>query len=84
VAAQYRTRPSEIFDWPIREFVGIVSAIDRAFSYQICSTAEMTGTTFTHGNPYPTWKYDRIAELPTGFKTLSEIEATTEGMLAGG
>lgn len=84
VAAQYRTRPMEIYDWPIREFVGIVSAIDRAMNYQICATAEMTGTKFTHGNPYPTWKFDRKAELPTGFRTLSEIEATTEGMLAGG
>ena len=83
VAAQYRVRPKEIYDWPIREFVGIVSAIDRAFGYQLCTFAEMNGTTFKKGNPYPTWKYDRKADLPTGFRTISEIEESAHGLIAG-
>lgn len=84
VAYQYRCRPKEIYDWTIKEFLDAQDAIDRAMGYQICQMAEIAnGVTFKKGNPYPTWKFNRLAELPTGFRTIADIDAGAKGLIAG-
>lgn len=80
VAINSGKEPEEVWDWPIRKFQLAQNAIDRRLGYQIFTQAEMTGMVkFNDGNPYPTWKYDRKTELPSGFKTLEELEASTKG-----
>lgn len=84
VAAQYRCRPSEIYDWTVKEFMDAQEAIDRAMGYQIYTLAESAGwVTFKNGNPYPTWKFNRKAALPTGFRTIADIDAGAKGLIAG-
>lgn len=84
VAAQYRCRPKEIYDWTIKEFMDVQEAIDRAMGYQIYTLAETAGwVTFKNGNPYPTWKFNRTADMPMGFRTIADIEAGANGLIAG-
>ena len=61
---------------------GFDRAIDRTLGYQIYTLAQAVGLTkFEKGAPYPTWKFDRISELPAGFKTLTQLEAKAKGQL---
>lgn len=72
--------PDTIWDWPIRKFELAQRAVDRKLGYEIFTSAEMSGMVkFERGNPYPTWKYDRASDMPDGFKTLDELEASTKG-----
>jgi len=84
VALHAHCRASEIYDWSIREFSKMQDAIDRSLGYQIYTTAEASGyVTFKKGNPYPSWKFDRKSEIPTGFTSVSELDAGAKGLLAG-
>ena len=82
VAAATGHRAKEIWDWPIREYLGMQSAVDRRLRFQLCATAEMSGTVkFKHGNPYPSWVNERKSALPNGFVALSDLEAGAKGLL---
>nr|DAL34552.1 MAG TPA_asm: hypothetical protein [Caudoviricetes sp.] len=82
VAANVGRDADELWDWPIRKFKGFDKAIDRTLGYQIYKLAEAVGLTkFENGAPYPTWRFDRISELPAGFKTLTQLEAKAKGQL---
>ena len=84
VAANAHCRAKDILDWSIREFHGMQAAIDRTLGYQIYTLAEKSGyVTFPKGNPYPTWKFDRKSDLPTGFISISELDAGAKGLVAG-
>lgn len=82
VAVNAHVNPSEIWNWPIRDFKMIQDAIDRTINYQVFQTAEHSGfVKFKRGNPYPTWKYNRKLEIPAEFKTISELDAGAHGLL---
>lgn len=82
VALNAHVKPTEIWDWTIRDFLKIQDAIDRTLNYQIFTTAEHSGfVKFNKGNPFPTWKFNRRPELPSEFKTISELDAGAHGLL---
>ena len=82
LAAATGQRVSEIWDWPIREFQQMQSAVDRRLRFQICTAAELSGQVkFTHGNPYPSWIWERKSELPRGFTSLKELDDGAHGLL---
>ena len=82
VALNAHVRPSEIWDWSIRDFILQQNAIDRVLNYKIFKTAEHSGfVKFKKGNPYPSWKFDRESELPTEFKTVGELDNEANGLL---
>lgn len=82
VALNAHVKPEEIWEWTIRDFIMIQSAIDRRLNYQIFMTAEHSGfVKFTKGNPYPSWKFNRKPDLPKGFVTIAELDAGAKGML---
>ena len=84
VAVNAHCRAKDIFEWTIREFHGMQDAIDRTLGYQIYTLAEKSGNvTFPKGNPYPTWKFDRKSDMPTGFKSIAELDAGAKGLVAG-
>ena len=82
LAAATGFRAKEIWNWPIREYLGAQNAVDRRLRFQIYTAAEMSGQVkFKYGNPYPTW----IATpkgLPAGFKTIKELDDGAKGLLA--
>lgn len=84
VAFQCKCRPSEVYDWTIREFQGMQAAADRSLNYVIYTLAEASGNVkFEKGNPFPTWKFDRKSNMPTGFRTIADIDAGAKGLIAG-
>ena len=84
VAFNCHARPADIWGWPIREFIQMQDAIDRTLNFQIYTLAEAVGMVkFTKGNPYPTWKFDRKSDMPTGFKSIAELDAGANGLVAG-
>lgn len=83
LAAATGRRAMEIWEWPIREFLQMQSAVDRRLRFQICTAAEMSGQVkFNHGNPYPTWIWDNKGILPHGFKSLKDLDKEAGGTLA--
>lgn len=84
VAVNAHCRAKDIYDWSIKEFHGMQSAIDRSYGHLIYTLAEASGNvTFKQGNPYPTWKFDRKSDMPTGFKSIAELDAGAKGLVAG-
>lgn len=84
VAYHAHCRAAEVYEWSIREFQRMQEAIDRAYGYSIYTLAEVSGNvTFKKGNPYPTWKFDRKAEMPAGFRTIADIDASAKGLISG-
>jgi len=82
VASASGVREREVWTWPIKEFMGAQEAIDRRLRYQIYAQAEATGfVKFKNGNPYPTWKFDRRAELPGDFTSVDELDRQSGGLL---
>ena len=82
VACGAHARVSEVWDWPIKEFFGIEKAVDRMVNYQVYTSAEASGMVkFKNGNPYPSWRFNRSAELPGDFKSLDELDAGAKGLL---
>ncbi len=81
-AVNMGVEPTKVWSWTIRDFKLTQAAIDRKLNYCIYTLAEMVGITqFKNGNPCPTWKFDRKAALPTGFQSLSELDARAKGLL---
>lgn len=83
VAVNAHCRVKDIYDWTIREFHGMQDAIDRSYGHLIYTLAQSSGVTFKNGNPYPTWKFDRKSDLPTGFISIAELDAGGKGLVAG-
>ena len=82
LAAATGFRVKEIWNWPIREYLGAQSAVDRRLRFQIYTAAEMSGQVkFKDGNPYPTW-ISQPKGLPTGFKSMKELDDGAKGLLA--
>ena len=83
LAAATGQRPAEIWDWPIREFTQMQSAVDRRLRFMLCGAAELSGQIkFTKGNPYPTWIWENRGNLPHGFKSLNDLDKEAGGTLA--
>ena len=83
VAINAHVKPSEIWDWTIRDFILSQDAIDRTLNYQIFTTAEHSGfVKFKKGNPYPSWKFNRDVDMPSEFKTVDELDAEAKGLLS--
>lgn len=83
VAINASAKPSEIWDWTIRDFILAQNAIDRKLNYQIFTTAEHSGfIKFKKGNPYPSWRFDRDVDIPAEFKTIDELDAEANGLLS--
>lgn len=84
VAVNAHCRAKDILDWTILEFQGMQNAIDRRLGYVIYTLAEKSGNvTFPKGAPFPSWKFDRKSDMPTGFKTIAELDAGAKGLVAG-
>ena len=71
----------EIWEWSMRKFLRTSAAVDRKLGFLLCGLTEAQGATYKHGNPYPSWKYDRDNDLPLGFETLASTEAGAKGLL---
>lgn len=83
LAAATGFRVKEIWNWPIREYLGEQEAVDRRLRFQIYTAAELSGQIkFKHGNPYPTWICKSKGDLPTGFTSLKELDEGANGLLA--
>lgn len=64
VVAHQRVLKKDILSLPIKEFKGIVKAINIEINYSIYALAEMSGLVkFKKGNPYPHWCYPKKKEL---------------------
>lgn len=82
LAAATGHRAMEIWEWPIREFLEMQSAVDRRLRFEIYTAAELSGQVkFNKGNPYPTWIWENKSELPRGFTSLKDLDAGAHGML---
>lgn len=82
LAAATGHRVSEVWNWPIREYLQMQSAVNRRLCFEIYKAAELTGRVkFTKGNPYPTWIWESRSDLPRGFKSLKELENEAGGVL---
>lgn len=83
LAAATGKRAAEIWDWPIREFTQMQSAVDRRLRFEICTAAELSGQVkFKNGNPYPTWIWENKGKLPNGFTSIQELDDGAGGTLA--
>lgn len=83
LAAATGNRATDIWNWPIREYLQMQSAVDRRLHFQICTAAELSGQVkFKHGNPYPTWITQNRSGLPAGFVSLKELDDGANGLLA--
>ena len=82
VAINAHAKASEVWDWTVKEFQAVQDAIDRTLHYQIFTSAEMTGfVKFKKGNPFPTWRFDKRADLPGEFTTVDELDKGANGLL---
>lgn len=83
LAAATGQRAGEIWDWPIREFTQMQSAVDRRLRWKLYTAAELSGQVkFKHGNPYPTWIWEQKGGLPRGFTSIKELDDGAGGTLA--
>lgn len=82
VAVGAHVPSKDVWGWPIREFKQTEDAIDRQLNYLVFTLAEAGGNVkFKNGNPYPTWKFKRRADLPGDFRNIDEIDAGANGLL---
>lgn len=82
LAAATGRRTAEIWDWPLREYMGMQNAVDRRLRFEIFTSAELSGQVkFTKGNPYPTWIWENRGALPRGFTSLKELDDGANGLL---
>lgn len=82
LAAATGFRAGEIWNWPIREYLGVQSAVDRRLRFQLYTEAELTGKVkFKGGNPCPTWISPSRSGLPTGFQSLKALDEGAHGLM---
>lgn len=83
LAAATGRRSTEIWDWPLREYREMQSAVDRRLRFEIYTAAELSGQVkFTKGNPCPTWIWENKGALPRGFTSLKELDDGARGVLS--
>lgn len=58
VARDQHCRRTDLLDYTIREFFALRDAIQRDKMFTLYKMAELNGTKFTKGNPWPSWCYD--------------------------
>lgn len=75
VAVGAHVRAKDVWKWPLREFFLTEAAIDRQINYAVFTLAEAGGRVqFKNGNPFPSWKLERRAELPGAFQSVDSLE----------
>ena len=62
VARDQHCRRVDLLDYTIREFFALRDAIQRDKLFTLYKMAELNGTKFTKGNPWPSWCYDSKAQ----------------------
>jgi len=55
VAVEMKMRKAEIYEWTIKEYTDVVSAITLSKQHLICGIGEMSGASWKGGNPAPSW-----------------------------
>ena len=76
VAAEYRIRVGETFDWTILEFETARRAIDRKLKYMICGIGATNGCKWDGGNPYPNWYFDKESDGTSALLAASQFGKT--------
>ena len=71
-----------LLEWPIRRFEKTQRAIDRCVGFQLSYLAEAQGCKFKNGNPYPTWKFDRIQGLSKALMSAGEFQRNSAGAIS--
>lgn len=74
VASEMKIRRADILDWTIREFDDVLRSIKRRYGFILSSIAESQGAKFSHGNPYPTWIFDRGKDEFAGLISLEHFQ----------
>lgn len=62
VARDQHCRRKDLLDYTIREFFELRDAIQRDKLFTLYKMAELNGTKFTKGNPWPSWCYESKAQ----------------------
>ena len=75
VASAMKIRRAEILDWTIKEFDDVMRSIRRRYGYLLASIAESNGAKFSHGNPYPTWIFDKSKDEYAGLISLNKLQS---------
>lgn len=75
VASELKLRRADLLEWTIREFDDVMRSIRRRYGYFLASIAESNGAKFSHGNPYPTWIFDKAKDEFAGLISLSKLQA---------
>lgn len=75
VSSEMKLRRADILDWTIREFDDVLRSIKRRYGHILASIAESQGAKFSHGNPYPTWIFDRAKDEFAGLIPLDRFQS---------
>lgn len=75
VASEMKVRRADILDWTIKEFDDVMRSIKRRYGYFMASIAESNGAKFSHGNPYPTWIFDKEKDEFAGLIRLEKLQS---------
>lgn len=81
VASASNVRQKDIDEWTVLEFETQRQALDRKINYMVYAQAEMGGMVkFPHGNPYPSWMFDRAETLTDALITVDEMQNKYRGV----
>ena len=75
VSSAMGIRRADILDWTVKEFDDVFRSIKRRIGYVLSSMAESNGAKFKHGNPYPTWIFDKAKDEFAGLIPLERLQA---------
>lgn len=73
VAYNSGVRDKDVLDWTILEFMQRKRAIDRDKQHTINAIIEGYGAKWKHGNPTPSWCFDREEDALHGFTPIGEV-----------
>lgn len=74
VATALNLRRCDLMDWTVKEFDDVTRAIRRRYGHFLSFIAESQGAKFSHGNPYPTWLFDREKDEFAGLISLEKLQ----------
>ena len=75
VASEMKLRRADLLEWTVREFDDVMRSIRRRYGYFLASMAESQGAKFSHGNPYPSWIFDKGKDEFAGLISLSKFQS---------
>lgn len=75
VSTDMKIRRSEILEWTVKEFEDVLRSIKRKYGHLLASVAESQGAKFPHGNPYPTWIFDKAKDEFAGLISLEKLQS---------